>query len=230
MFAATSASCVPSSLLPTHSLHLTLLLFATMRQSPAWVGGSNLELHNEPSAAGPCTRYNGQSRDVQSAAEWNLFFWVLHKVPGRAPGGGGSTRGDWRRLSQPLGGRDAQHAKTAALMTLARFHYCVLSPLRVYEVWKSIWPGLEVHHPTLLSSNPQSIARLELRPLLSSDVWSCPVTNCLPLLRLRRQSVSSSGLLTAAAVSTLPSVAVEILLVFLSILCAETMKKILLGE
>lgn len=45
-------------------------------------------------------------------------------------------------------------------MTLARFHHRVLSPLRVYEVWKSIWPGLEVPRQLALLSSPPIPSRL----------------------------------------------------------------------
>lgn len=169
-----------------------------------------------------------------SSQEWNqseiFFSWVLHKVPGPwAPDCEGGLEENLT-AARPTWGSACQNRRfnDSGTLPLSR-PFSTLSLWSAKEYLTGVGGALPAR-PPLLSSNPQSIARLELRPLLSSDVWSCPVTNYQPLPRLHRQSMSSFGLLTAAAVLTLPTVAVEILLVFLSILCAETMKKIQLGE
>lgn len=178
-----------TSILPTHSLHLAL---AAMSQIPAWFRGSNLELHNAPPAAEPCARYNGQSRHVQSSArngtKVKCFF------PGcctRSLDGPQAARRDWRRLFQQLGWRDAQHAKTGTLMTLARFHYRVLSPLRVYEVWKSIWPGLEVPCQLALPSSPPVPSRLRVLSWGLCSAWTFDPA-LLPTACRSRDSAASS--------------------------------------
>lgn len=211
--------------LPTRPLHLTLLLFVAMMRIPTWVWRSNLGLHNAPLASRPHARCQRQSWDVQSVPRNGTR--VKSFSLGVAPGPWTGLRRQGKCRCRGWGQKETLTAawpmwcpackNRGALMTLARFHSRVFSPLRVYEVWKSIRPGLDAPPPALSSPPSPPLPKSPVdcaswaEAFAQPDVWSCPVGNCLLLPRLRRQSMSSSGLLTGAAVLTLPAVAVEIL-------------------
>lgn len=92
--------------------------------------------------------------------EWNPFPSVSHQAPGRAGDGEGSARegagaggdSDGRLADVMLSMRKQRPFNDSGTLPHSR-----LSPLQVYEVWKSIWPGLEVPPltPPLTTSPPE---------------------------------------------------------------------------